>query len=104
MNLDVRPERLISGISSRVFEVLLCGSFPLTEYRPALDRHFLVGEEIAVFESAEEAREKALYYVSHEDERLAMVRRGRDRVRRDWTFGKTVPQMLQQIDCSVSRQ
>lgn len=103
INLDLRPERLISGISSRVFEVLLCGCFPLAEYRTGLDRHFRVGEEIEVFHNVDEAREKAEYYLEHEEERETMIRKGRERVLSEWTHTKTMRHLLGIIEQHASR-
>ena len=48
--------------------------------------------------SVEAAKDKILYYLTHEDERFAMAHRGRNRVLRDWVSEQTVPQMLKIIE------
>jgi spore maturation protein CgeB len=41
-----------------------------------LEDFYKIGEEIVCFTEIEELREKALYFLEHEDEREAIARRG----------------------------
>jgi len=47
-----------------------------------LGEHFRLGEECVVFEEGDDLRKKAEYYVTHEDERREMARRGHERTKR----------------------
>lgn len=87
VNLDLRAgHQQINAISSRAFEALCCGAFVLVEYRRDIERFFEIGRDLDVFHSVEEAAEKIEYYLEHENERLEMACRGRERVLREWTI------------------
>jgi len=68
-----------SGLNLRVFDVPATGAFLLTDYSPELEDFYKIGEEIVCFTEIEELREKALYFLEHEDEREAIARRGFER-------------------------
>ena len=95
INLDLHAgHQQINGISSRVFEVLCCGGFVLTEYRKDLDEFFDIGREIDVFSSPEEAKEKIDHYLSHPEKRQRMARLGRDKVISELTITHAAERML----------
>lgn len=95
VNLDLHAgHQQINGISSRVFEVLCCGGFVLSEYRKDLELFFDIGREIDVFSSPEEAREKIGYYLGHAEERSEMARRGREKVVSELTISHAASRML----------
>ena len=96
INLDLHAgHQQINGISSRVFEVLCCGGFALTEYRKDLELFFDIGREIDVFSTPEEAKEKIDHYLAHPDEREAMARLGRDKVVSELTISHAAGRMLE---------
>ena len=76
----------IDGISCRIFEVLACGGFPLTEYKKDLDLYFDVGREIITFESVGELKTLIRYYLTHPEERQAITELGRQRVLEEHTY------------------
>jgi len=99
INLDLHAgHQQINGISSRVFEVLCCGGFALTEYRKDLEEFFDIGREIDVFSSPEEAKEKIDHYLSHPDERQKMERLGREKVLSELTISHAAQRMLDILD------
>ncbi len=67
----------------RQFEVTGTGSFLLTESNPALASQFVPGSEIETYSSFDELTEKISYYLSHEDEREAIAKRGQERCLRE---------------------
>ena len=99
INLDLHAgHQQINGISSRVFEVLCCGGFVLTEYRKDLEESFDIGCEIDVFSSSEEAKEKIDHYLSHPDERQNMAQLGREKVINELTISHAAQRMLDILD------
>jgi spore maturation protein CgeB len=95
VNLDLRAgHQQINAISSRAFEVLCCGAFVLVEYRSDIERFFEIGRDLDIFHSVEEAAEKIEHYLEHEDERLEMARRGRERALREWTIDDMAARMM----------
>jgi spore maturation protein CgeB len=66
----------------------------LVEYRRDIERFFEIGRDLDVFHSVEEAAEKIEHYLVHEDERLEMARRGRERALREWTIDDMAARMM----------
>jgi len=64
------------GPNMRVFEQPACGAFSLVSRTPAVLELFTEGENIECFESAEEARDKVRYYISHDSERQQIAQAG----------------------------
>lgn len=69
-----------NDVNMRLFEVLCTGSFLLTNQIPelqALDKLGLrAGEHFVTYESLEDAKEKAQYYLDHPEEREAIAQAG----------------------------
>lgn len=81
--------------NTRTFEGTGVGTLLLTEYSAEqAEELFLDGEEIVCFRSGEELREKAAYYLVHDDERQAIARRGRERTLREHTLDARLMKIL----------
>ena len=76
----------VDGVTCRPFEVAACGGFCLSEPKKDLALFFTPGEEIVTFDGALDLREKAAYYLAHEDERRRIAERARARVLREHTY------------------
>lgn len=73
-------------IKGRNFEIPGSGGFLLTSSAEYLGEYYRLGEEIAVFDGADDLLEKIQYYLQHEDEREKIRRAGYERTLRDHTF------------------
>lgn len=60
----------------RLMEGLACGALVLTDPMSTFPLHLTDGESLVVYRSLSELKEKILYYLKHDDERLAIARRG----------------------------
>jgi hypothetical protein len=60
----------------RLMEGLACGALVFTDPMSTLPHHLKDGESLIVYRSLSELKEKILYYVEHEDERLTIARKG----------------------------
>lgn len=76
LNISGWDPARFTGLNLRVFDVPATGAFLLTDYSPELEEYYTVGEEIVCFTTIEELREKAFYFLRHENEREAIARRG----------------------------
>jgi spore maturation protein CgeB len=66
----------------RTFEIPACGGFELSERTEEVLTYFEEGKEIECFGSIEELKEKAAYYIKHEEARRSIASAGLARVRR----------------------
>ncbi len=79
-----RPDRKVcEQVKGRHFEINSCGGFQLSYYVEGLERHYRIGEEIAVYESVDQMIEKVRYYLRHEEEREEIAQRGYERTLRE---------------------
>lgn len=65
-----------TGVNLRLFEALAAGCFLLTDDCEEVTELFEVGLEIVVFKNATDLKQKIDYYLSHNEEREAIAKRG----------------------------
>jgi spore maturation protein CgeB len=80
INLNL-SRTFFAGTIQRVFDVLYCGGFLLTDHREDLEGLFQVGVEIETFRTDEEFIDKVRYYLAHDGERKKIARAGNESVR-----------------------
>lgn len=98
INLNLTAKGIQSGAALRVYDVLGCGGFLISNYQAELAEQFKVGKEIVLFESEEDLLEKIDYYLRHEEERREIARNGYERVKREYSYQKRLEQMFQIYD------
>lgn len=82
INLNITYKQIIKGMPLRVLDIMGAGGFLLSNYQEELVEHFRPGVDCVVYESIEDAVEKAEYYLEHEDERREIARNGHESVKR----------------------
>ena len=70
------------------------GGFMLTDYVEGIEETFDIGSEIDTWKSVEELREKATWWLAHDDERQAAARRAQERIMRDYGNGTYAEKLL----------
>jgi spore maturation protein CgeB len=80
-------------VNPRTFEIAACGAFQLVDRRSLLPELF-APEELAVFDSLEELRERVDYYLERPEERAAIAGRGRARVLSGHTYAARMSALL----------
>lgn len=86
INLNVTSLQLAAAVNQRVFDVPACGSFMLTDYRSSLTELFEPESEVVIYNGLTDLRDKAEYYLEHEEERVAIAARARKRVLAEHTY------------------
>ena len=92
INTTMRPIR--SGLPQRIWDVLGCGGFLLTNAQAEIPEVLVPGTHLEVFEDPEEACETARYYLTHEDERLSIARAGYEEAASAHTIAVRVKDMI----------
>ncbi len=95
INLNITLPSIESGIPQRVYDIMACGGFCLSNYQPEMDELFTVGSDIEAFRSVEELLDKTDYYLKHEDERLRIAINGYKLIKEKHTIQHRVNEMLQ---------
>jgi len=65
INLNPTSKPIRSGIPLRIFDLLACTGFVITNYQSDLMEYFVPGEDLEIYSSLEELEEKISYYLSH---------------------------------------
>lgn len=87
INLNVTLHCIETGAPQRVLDVMAAGGFMLSNYQEELEEMFIPDEEIVLYHNEQELEEKIAYYLSHDEEREKIARRGQEKVLREYDFG-----------------
>lgn len=85
VQLNITSLQMPSAVNQRVFDAPTAGGFVLTDLQDDLLELF-EEDEIATYASAEEALDKARYYLKHPERRAALIERGRERIFAQHTY------------------
>lgn len=81
--------------SPRVFEALACGGFLVCDNQPDVTALFEDGQDLVIYKSLEDLREKVMYYLAHDQERHAIAANGQHKVLTAHTYRHRVARMLE---------
>ena len=85
---------MASDFSLRIWDVLGCAGFLITNYQAELPEYFEIGKELETYETPEELEEKIRYYLSHEEERIEIAINGYEKVKKYHTYEIRLTQMM----------
>lgn len=94
INLNITSKSIRSGLPLRIFDILSCNGFVLTNYQAELEDCFSIGEDLAVYGSYQELLEQTQYYLSHEKERLEIAHNGFEALKAHHTYIHRLTEML----------
>ncbi len=96
INLNMTAKSIRSALPLRIWDILGCGGFCLTNFQSEIPEYFTVGEEIETYSSQEELIEKCAYYLEHEKRRKEIADQGYEKVRKCHTYPIRVSRMMEQ--------
>lgn len=94
INLNISLRSIKSGVPLRAFDIFGSGGFLLSNFQADYLDDFVPGEDFDYYESREDLIDKIGYYLTHDDERIAIARNGHDKVADRHTFRHRVREML----------
>ena len=86
INLNITLRGIRTGIPLRCFDVMGAGGFLLSSYQEELMDYFIPGEDMDIFHSIEELRDKSNFYLSHEDIRSRIALNGYRKINAEHTY------------------
>ena len=95
INLNITCKSIRSGISQRIWDILGCGGFCLTNYQTEIPEHFVIGEDLDTYGSLDELLDKTNYYLSHEEIRTKIAQNGYQKVKQFHTYDTRISQMIE---------
>ena len=98
INLNITSRTIESGIPQRIFDILACGGFCLTNYQPEIAALFEDGKELVMYTDLDDLLQKAEYYLAHEEERRQIAKAGYEKVRQHFSIGNRMKELMEKID------
>lgn len=95
INLNITLHCIETGASQRIFDVMAAGGFMLSNYQQELAELFVPGEEIVLYHNMEELEYYVEYYLSHEEERKRIAKRGQQKVVRLHDFHGKIQKVME---------
>ena len=97
INLNINLKISQTGLPLRVMDILGAGGFLLSNYQEEFNEHFVNGEDIVIYNSMEDAVDKADYYLSHEDIRQKIAQSGHEKVKQHYSYEHLIAVMLKTV-------
>ncbi|MCM1213582.1 MAG: DUF3880 domain-containing protein [Lachnospiraceae bacterium] len=95
LNLCPTLKSIQSGIPLRALDIMGAGGALLSNFQPELAEYFENEKELILYESMEDAFDKADFYLKHEELRKEIARNGYRRVCRDFSYPDRIRQMFE---------
>lgn len=96
VNLNISLKIIQSGIPLRVFDILACGGFLLTNFQAEMPEYFELGKDFVVYESIEDLFEKVDYYLRNDTERERIAQYGNNTIRKYYTVRQQMEKILRE--------
>tara|TARA_B100000886_G_scaffold331859_2_gene283882 strand:- start:13107 stop:14243 length:1137 start_codon:yes stop_codon:yes gene_type:complete len=100
---DKKKLQKLKNMTGRIFEILSCKSFLLTEYNPTLEYFFSPGKDLEVFKSKEELVDKINFYLVNDNLRNKIAEQGYKTFMQKYEFSTYMPHFIKQIDSFKSK-
>lgn len=98
VNLNITLRSIQTGIPLRAFDIMGCGGFLLSNWQEDFLEYFEPDEDMVLYESSEEAVDKATFYLEHETQRCKIAENGRQKVKKEHTYLHRIKDMCTYIE------
>jgi spore maturation protein CgeB len=95
INLNMTNRPIKTGLPLRIFDIMGAGGFLLSNYQSEIPEIFEIGKDLAVYESQEDLLQKIDYYLSHDEERIAIAKNGQEKVRAFHSYKEKLQKILE---------
>ena len=94
INLNITSKIIRTGLPLRIFDILSCGGFLITNYQEEIPELFTPGEDLVMYGSVDELIYLTGYYLDHRDEAKRIAERGYDTLRSNYTYDLQMEKLL----------
>ncbi|MCM1087288.1 MAG: DUF3880 domain-containing protein [Muribaculaceae bacterium] len=97
INLNITMRPIETGLSLRVWDVLGCGGFLISNYQAELPEYFEIGKDLEVYEDTKDLISKIEYYLHHDDVRMEIALNGFEKVAKYHTYEVRLAEMIRML-------
>lgn len=101
INLNITIKSIQSGLSLRIWDILGCGGFLLSNYQTEIPEYFELGKDLDCYESLSDLKEKVAYYLTHDDIRMEIANNGYQKVKQHHSYRQRLTTMLRIVTDSL---
>lgn len=94
LNLNPTLKCIQSGIPLRALDIMGARGVLLSNYQPELAEYFEDEKEVILYESMEDAIEKAAFYLKHESFRSSIALNGYQKVKEHFSYPKCIQKLF----------
>lgn len=98
INLNPTLRCIKTGIPLRAFDIMGYGGFLMSNYQEELAQYYEDGKELVLYDSYEDAVEKATYYLNNESVREEIAKKGREKTLNEFTLQNAFLKILATIE------
>ena len=95
LNMTIKP--IQTGLPLRIFDIMGCGGFCMTNYQAEIPEMFEIGVDLEAYGSLEELVDKCSYYLTHEDERRQIALNGYRKVKEYHGYLNRMVEMVKRV-------
>ena len=95
LNMTIKP--IQTGLPLRIFDIMGCGGFCMTNYQAELPEYFEIGVDLEAYSSMEELVDKCSYYLTHEDERRQIALNGYEKVKQYHGYVNRMVEIIKKV-------
>ncbi len=95
INLNITSKAIRSALPLRIFDILSCGGFCVSNYQPEIPELFTPGEDLVMYGSEEELCDIIRYYFEHDNERKEIAQNGLETLKANYTYEKQIAKMFE---------
>lgn len=101
VNLNMTSKSIQTGLPLRIFDILGCGGFLMTNYQAELPEYFEIGKDLEAYSSMDELIDKCAFYLEHDDIRTDIARSGYEKVKQYHTYSHRIAEMLRKTLANI---
>lgn len=97
INLNMTTEPIMSGLPLRIFDIMGCGGFLMSNLQPEITDYFEIGVDLETYSNLDELIEKCQFYLTHDEARIRIAANGREKVAKYHTHINRIVNMIKTI-------
>ena len=101
INLNMTVKSIQTGLPLRIFDIMGCGGFLMTNYQTELTDYFEIGKDLEAYSSIEELVDKCAFYLEHDNIREEIALNGYAKMKQYHTYPHRIAEMLRNVTSNL---